>query len=304
MNRSFSLLLALATCVVVAIAALAQSPVIDDDLEKIMAALPQSAPAKPAKPRKVLVFSKTNGFRHGSIPVGIVSLTQLGEKTGAFEVTASEDEGSFDKQILAEFDAVIMLNTTGEVFRPKEWPEDATEREKAENREAELKQNLLDFVRQGKGLAGIHSATDTYKQWPEYNEMMGGAFASHPWHEKVPLKNLDPDSPVNAAFDKSGFEVTDEIYEFRNDTASPDARRMLLALDSAKMDVSKGNRDDDFYPVSWVDTYGEGRVFYSSLGHRDEIYWNETVLKHYLAGIQFALGDLEAETAPLPVDDK
>ena len=169
-----------------------------------MGALPNVASAKPKAPRKVLLFSKTNGFRHGSIPVGVLSLTKLGEKTGAFEVTASEDESVFEKESLQGFDAVIMLNTTGEVFRPKDWPADPAEKEKAAAREAGLKQNLLEFVRQGKGLAGIHSATDTYKSWKEYNDMMGGAFVSHPWHEKVAIRNMDPQSPVNAAFASGG----------------------------------------------------------------------------------------------------
>ena len=299
MNRSFSVGLALASCALVVVATVTRSLAVKEEiLDKILGALPKEAPAKPASPRKVLVFSKTNGFRHGSIPVGVLSLTKMGEKTGAFAVTASEDESVFEKESLEEFDAVIMLNTTGEVFRPREWPADSAEKQKAAEREARLKQNLLAFVRQGKGLAGVHAATDTYKQWKEYNDMMGGAFVSHPWHEKVPLRNMDPQSPLTAAFAGDGFEVTDEIYMFRDDTALAKDRRMLLSLDPG-MDLSKGKRADGLYAVSWMDTYGRGRVFYCSLGHRDEIYWNETVLKHYLAGIQFALGDLEADATPL-----
>ena len=271
----------------------------EEAIAKIAAALPDAAPAKPAKARKLLVFSKTAGFRHGSIEVGALSLTELGKKTGAFEVTHSEDESVFEKDSLAGFDAVIMLNTTGEVFRPKDWPADAEEKKKAQGRETRLKSNLLAFVREGKGLAGMHAATDTYKKWKEYNDMMGGAFVSHPWHENVPLKNLDPKSPVNAALSGKGFKVTDEIYQFRDDTALRNERRMLLGLDADKMDPSKGSRGDKGYPVSWIDTYGKGRVFYCSLGHRDEIFWNPVVLKHYLAGIQYALGDLKADATPL-----
>ena len=271
----------------------------EEAIARIAAALPDAAPAKPAKARKLLVFSKTAGFRHGSIEVGALSLTELGKKTGAFEVTHSEDESVFEKNSLANFDAVIMLNTTGEVFRPKEWPADTAEKKNAQDREARLKANLLAFVREGKGLAGIHAATDTYKKWKEYNDMMGGAFVSHPWHKNVPLKNLEPKSPVNAAFSGEGFEVTDEIYQFRDDTALRSERRMLLGLDADKMDLSKGSRGDKGYPVSWIDTYGQGRVFYCSLGHRNEIFWNPAVLKHYLAGIQYALGDLEADATPL-----
>lgn len=300
MKRSLALVLPLAIGAAAIGLTISQTIAVKEEaIAKIAAALPANAPAKPAKARKVLVFSKTAGFRHGSIGVGAVSLTELGKKTGAFEVTHSEDESVFEKDSLSKFDAVIMLNTTGEIFRPKDWPGDKTKQKKAQDREARLKANLLAFVREGKGLAGMHSATDTYKKWKEYNDMMGGAFVSHPWHKKVPLKNLDPRSPVNAAFSAEGFEVTDEIYQFRDDTALRGDRRMLLELDADKMDLSKGSRGDRGYPVSWIDTYGRGRVFYCSLGHRDEIFWNPAVLKHYLAGIQYALGDLEADATPL-----
>ncbi|NCF85439.1 MAG: ThuA domain-containing protein [Verrucomicrobiaceae bacterium] len=300
MKRSLALVLPLAIGAAAIGLTISQTIAVKEEaIAKIAAALPANAPAKPAKARKVLVFSTTAGFRHGSIGVGAVSLTELGKKTGAFEVTHSEDESVFEKDSLSEFDAVIMLNTTGEIFRPKDWPGDKTKQKKAQDREARLKANLLAFVREGKGLAGMHSATDTYKKWKEYNDMMGGAFVSHPWHKKVPLKNLDPTSPVNAAFSTEGFEVTDEIYQFRDDTALRGDRRMLLELDADKMDLSKGSRGDRGYPVSWIDTYGRGRVFYCSLGHRDEIFWNPAVLKHYLAGIQYTLGDLEADATPL-----
>ena len=97
---------------------------------------------------------------------------------------------------------------------------------------------------------------------------------------------------------KSGDEITDEIYQFRADTAQPTERKFLLSLDTSKMDVSKGKRKDGLYPVSWVSKFGKGRTFYCSLGHMESIYWNPVVLKHYLAGIQYALGDLEADALP------
>lgn len=266
--------------------------------EKIAQALPTAAPAKPQKVRRVLIFTKTNGFRHGSIPVGVLSLKTLGEKTGAYTAVHSEDEAMFEPETLGQFDAVIMLNTTGEIFRPKQLPENAEQRKQALGREERLKRSLADFVRSGKGLAGTHSATDTYHNWKEYNQMMGGAFAGHPWHQEVPIRNLEPKSVINRPFAGEGFQVNDEIYQFRGDTALPSDRRMLLALDPEQMDLSKGNRQDGFYPVSWIATYGDGRTFYCSLGHRDEVYYNPKVLQHYLAGFQYALGDLEAEASP------
>ncbi|MFO0913321.1 MAG: ThuA domain-containing protein [Pirellulales bacterium] len=272
-------------------------------VEKVNAALPESAPAKPAKPRRLLIFSKTNGFRHDSIPVGVKSMTLLGEKTGAFSVVHTEDDSYFEPERLKEFDAVLMLNTTGEIFQPKQLP-DGDDGKAALEREERLKASLQDFVKSGKGLAGFHSATDTYHNWPAYTEMMGGTFDGHPWHEAVPVRLLDPDHPLNKVFKGEGFTITDEIYQFRNGTARPEDRRMLLSLDPTWKELARGNRKDGFYPISWIAKYGDGRTFYCSLGHRQEIYWNPVILQHYLAGLQYALGDIEVDATPISIPAK
>jgi type 1 glutamine amidotransferase len=342
----------------------------DKFLDKITQALPDKAPAQAKQPRKILIYSKTAGFRHSSIPVGVKAITMMGDKTGAYLAYATEDPSVFAPEKLKVFDAVFMLNTTGNCLfafvdengkiipgarektvdqkvivvdakgkpiqgatvakkdnkdvpvdsggepipgaklaktggrniivdgNDKELPDPAKIRANSKKREEFLKKSLADFVAGGKGLVGVHSATDTYHDWKDYNRMMGGTFAGHPWHKNVPVKNLEPSHPLNAAFGGNDFEVADEIYQFRADTALPTDRRFLLSLDSTKMDVKAGNRKDGLYPVSWVSTFGKGRTFYCSLGHREEIYWNPVILKHYLAGIQYTLGDLEADATP------
>ena len=261
-----------------------------DKIVKIEAALPSKAPAAVGKKHEMLVYTRTGGFRHGSIPVGVETMKRLGEKTGLFHVTHSEDPASFEADSLAKYDAVFMLNTTGEAFAAGDQA--VEERRKG---------NLLAFVNSGKGLIGVHSATDTYKDWKEYNEMMGGAFVGHPWGsgETVRVQNLDPKHPVNASFKGEGLTLQDEIYKFRADTASPAGRHMLLALDANGTDLAK-DKDDPrkLYPIAWIDTWGQGRVFYCSLGHNDEIYMNPVVVEHYLAGIQYALGELKADASP------
>jgi type 1 glutamine amidotransferase len=280
---------------VVAMNAPAQNkPAVDPKMiEKVEKALPEKAPAKPKATRNILVFSRTAGFRHSSIAIGTRAITLMGDKTGAYTVTATEDESFFEPEKLAKFDAVFMLNTTGDCFRPKGAP-----KEEADKREEMLKKSLVDFVSSGKGLIGVHSATDTYKGWKDYNMMMGGAFVSHPWHKKVPVKVVDTKSPINAAFDGKDFEIADEIYMFRDDTALAGDRHYLLTMDIGKMDPKDqagGKRKDGTYPISWIREHGKGRCFYCSLGHREEIFWNPTILQHYLAGIQYALGDLDAD---------
>ena len=281
----------------------------------MQAALPASAPAKPAHPRNVLVYGNANGFVHSSIPLGEQTIAALGTKTGAWTATISEDPAVFDD--LQKFDAIVLVSTTGEFLRPhsnlpknpaQELLRDAHEIE-APFKEAEPRrmQNLLDFVqKQGKGLAGIHAATDAYKQVPAYGDLIGGYFNGHPWNEKVGVKVDDPSSPLTQMFEKTGINVADEIYQFTpllnsaHQNIQPYSRshqHVLLSLDytTPGRTKQKGAGPDNDFAVAWIRQAGQGRVFYCSLGHREEIYANPTILKFYLAGIQYALGDLSAD---------
>jgi type 1 glutamine amidotransferase len=302
-RKKVSIALATLCCWGVSVSANAQNEVNDEVVKKIEAALPSAAPAKPAAERKVLLFSKTNGFRHGSIPVAVKALTMLGENTGAYQAVHSEDDAMFEPEKLKEFDLVIMVNTTGQIFRPRKMPADDAEKQQALEREKRLQTSLVEFVKSGKGLAGVHSATDTYKKWKDYNDMMGGAFIGHPWHMDVPVHVLDAKHPLNKIFAGEGFTIKDEIYQFRPDTALATDRRMLLALEPTWAGVDRGKREDKFYPISWVSRYGKGRTYYCSLGHRNEIYYNPIILEHYLAGIQYALGDLKADDDPIEIEN-
>lgn len=273
-----------------------------DTTERIRAAAPSQAYVKPKSPRKLLVFTLTRGFRHDSIPDGVRALEILGSQTGAYTAVHSEDIAVFEAESLRGFDAVCFLNTTGELFTPPEVDRlPPAQLQAAREREARLKRNLLDFVESGGGLVGIHSATDTFYQWPEFGQLIGGYFDGHPWHEEVVLRNEERDHPVNAGLGMADLVITDEIYQFK-EPYSRRRQRVLLSLDTSKVDMDKAglHRTDGDFAVSWVRRAGRGRVFYCSLGHRSEVYWNPKVLRHYLAGIQFALGDLEAEASPRP----
>ena len=268
-----------------------------DKVEKIRAAVPASTQVPFKKKHEVLVFTKTAGFRHSSIPVGVECMKQLGTKTGLFNVTHTEDAGMFQPESLAKFDAVIFLNSTGPVFKDAPAGEDV------------LKKSLLDFVQSGKGVVGFHSAGDTYNDWKEYGDLMGTGFQEHPWGsgDTVRVKNLDPKHPLNAAFKGEGLTIKDEIYKFLPGRAQPAERRMLLSLDANGTDLMRDDKDKDgkpdreLYPIAWLSTFGKGRAFYCSLGHNDEVYWNPVVVQHYLAGIQYALGELPADATPKAV---
>ena len=316
---------------VLSLADLALAKVSEADIKKIAAAVPDKAPATPAKPRKILIYSHCNGFPHtGAIERAKVALPMIGEKTGAYTAVVSDDLANFEPDKINEFDAIVLSNTTGELFqiRGPERPgkpdakkiKDPADLEKAEakykedlakweeaNKEfkskpqptARLRKSFMDWVKAGHGVIGIHSATDCSYGWKEFGEMIGGYFNGHPWSEKVAIKNDDPTNPINAAFDGKGFEVGDEIYAFR-DPYSRDKQRVLLSLDTPKL-KKKGNRKDEDYAVSWIKKHGEGRIFYCSLGHWDQIFYNPVVLQHYLAGIQWAIGDLKADCTPVPL---
>jgi type 1 glutamine amidotransferase len=270
-----------------------------DKVAKIEKALPDKAPAKPKEKRKLLIYSKTLEFRHGSIPVGSAAIQMMGEKTGAYVAEHSEDPAMFDEPRLSRFDAVLFLNTTGTCLAPKTGKLTKEEEATLEQR----KQNLLKFVtEQGKGFAGFHSAADTFYSWKDYGYLLGAYFQNHPWGQ-VPIKVDSPNHPLTGMFNKDGFQINDEIYQFGPSTRagvqpySRDKLRILLSIDASKF-KGKGARPDQDYGISWIHTVGKGRAFYCALGHSEEMYWHPDVLRHYLAGLQYVLGDLSADATP------
>jgi type 1 glutamine amidotransferase len=262
----------------------------DDEIAKITAAMPDKAVAKPAQPRKMLVFWRCEGFFHTSIPVANEALKMMGEKTGAFQVTAVTDDYSvFTAEALKQFDIVCLNNTTRLKFDPKTTPERC--------------QALLDFVKSGKGLVGIHAACDNFYDWPEGAEMMGSRFSGHPWTAggTWAFKIDEPDHPLMAPFKGQGFKLKDEIYRTARPIYSRDKQLVLMSLDTsdpATRNVKEWKDGDEDTGISWVKEVGKGRVFYCSLGHNDPIFMSAPLLEHYLRGIQFAAGDFPVPTKP------
>ena len=271
--------------------------------EKIAAVLPDKPYAKPEKPRKLLVFSKTNGFRHASIATGKVALAEMGRKTGAFEPTFTEELDQFEIDNLKKYDAILFLSTTMNVFSPNaEAMKKLSDEEKAEaaKTEARLKDNLMRFIKSGRGYIGIHAATDCCYEWPEYGKMVNGYFDGHPWtsdvHVSVKVEPGQEKHPLVAMFEGQNVDFPEEIYQFK-DPYDSKAVHMLLRLDTEKTDMTRNGikRTDGDFGIAWARHWDKGRVFYCSLGHNHEIYWNPKVIRHYLAGIQWALGDYKVD---------
>lgn len=262
--------------------------------------MPPKATSVPVKKRRLLVVSlhvRDGQVQkgHESIPCGNLAIELMGDKTGAYEAVVSNDIRLFRPENLKQFDAICFNNTAGVLFE-----------------DPDLRRSLLEFVYSGKGFIGIHAAAATfvqwpvYDQWPQFGEMLGAyEDGGHPWkaHETITIKIDEPNHPLNAAFKGRSFQISDEVFQFRR-PYSRDNLRILLTIDTDKTDMSKDRhflaerlKDRDF-AISWVRNYGRGRVFYSSLGHNKDIFWNAPVLRHFLDGIQFALGDLPAPATP------
>jgi uncharacterized protein len=203
-------------------------------------------------PTRVLYFTHSAGYRHDVIPASREVMTRIGE-TARFEVVASEDVSVFTPENLSRFGAVMFF-TTGEL------PMSDLQ-----------KKALLDFVRNGGGFLGVHSATDTFYQWPEYGRLIGGYFDQHPWHQSVRIENVDLRNPLTALFGRS-LTLFDEIYQIRDFDAA--GSRVLLRLDPASVDLGRENvhRHPYGWPLAWTRAYGSGRVFYSALGHEEGVW--------------------------------
>ena len=261
-----------------------------EEIAKITEAMPAKAVVTPEKPRKMLVFWRCETFFHGVIPVTNEALKIMGKKTGAFEVTAVTDDYSvFTADTLKQFDVVCLNNTTSLKFDPKTTPERC--------------QALMDFIKSGKGIVGIHAAADNFYQWPEAQEMMGNKFTGHPWGggSTVAIKIDEPDHPLTAPFKGQGFKVKDEIYRTAPPVYSRDKQLVLMSLDMsdpATRDVKGLTESDKDTGITWIKDWGKGRLFYCSLGHNDQIFMTPAILEHYLRGIQFAMGDFKVPTKP------
>jgi len=276
-----------------------------EQAEQIEAAIPAKASAAPKKNRRVLIwntpFMEESPHKGYSIPQAEYAMRLLGEKTGAFEPVVSDDVAMYLPENLLKFDAIIMNNSNGPWIRP-------TERDMAKFKnygddidtvEKVLRKSLLDWVSAGGGIVAYHHAIGGNTHWPEFLDMLGAAYSGHPWNEEVGVKLEEPDNPLLAAFGGKDFRMSEEIFQFA-DPYSRKNLRVLLSLDTEKtnMTVPWINRKDDDFGLAWVRQYGKGRVFYSAFGHRTEIWWNKAILQFYLDAIQFATGDLQADTTP------
>ncbi len=268
-----------------------------------------------AESKKVLVVTTTLGFRHSSIPTAEKILNKLGNQSGQYTVEYARVEPNdpefrdpttkrpdnqkvraaiqkvlaekMSAEALQKYDAVIFANTTGDLPLPD-------------------KEAFLTWLKSGKAFIGMHSCTDTFHGWPAYIQMLGGEFATHGAQAGVECMNEAPTHPATAKLGKSWIINQEEIYLIKNYDATQ--CQPLLTLDKHPNTKAAGN-----FPIAWCKNYGQGRVFYTSLGHREDLWDDETepnfkrenpvgvsraYQRHILGGIQWAMGLEAAKIKP------
>ncbi len=290
-----------------------------EDLLGMLVALPDTAPVAPRQPRRVFVFCRPQGyggFAHSSIPLAARTIEALGSRTGAWNTGISYALADWTASNLQSYDAIVLVSTTGTFLDD----EDAVAT-------AERRKTLLDFVRGGKGLVALHAATDSYHTlptggdplWPEFNRMINGYFK---WHWLYPtqivMKVEDVDNPINAPFTRAGraggprtaagpdvLSVVDEVYTYPMASWHRSQAHVLTSIDYGRMpeeikaqEPADGKRTDGDYVLSYIQKEGRGRVFVEVLGHHESIYQRRPLLEHILAGVQYAIGDLQTDDSP------
>ncbi len=255
-----------------------------------------------APPKRVLLFGHATGWHHGSISGALGNMYQVLVETGLFEVEIKTDARWISKQPgafsgegrnLNSFDVVMAISTVGR------WDLDEQQ-----------KKDFLAFVRDdGKGFVGAHGALDANHEWPEYLEMIGGEFVSHPWNVfAAPVIVEDPSFPAMRHFAAARLTLTDEMYMTRGPW-SRDKVNVLMRLDETKLPASGrggrgGLREDRDFAITWAKEYGKGRVFYSSLGHVKEAWTNPDIRKMYLEAVKWAAGLTAGSAASHPKRDQ
>jgi type 1 glutamine amidotransferase len=249
--------------------------------------------AQSVHPKKqLLVIGEEKGYRHQAVSHAMATIERLGNDTGLWETTIRTDTEALTKKKLEynaknlnNFDAVLFF-TGGEL-----------------EMDPQQKADFLSFIHDdGKGFVGVHSATITFTSWPEYGEMIGGYYDEHPWGTfDAPIVVEDPSFPGMQAWPRS-FVLRDEIYQLKD--YSRDKVRVLMRLDPSKLDLKNKNvhRTDGDFAVAWAKSYGKGRVYYSSLGHVPENWDNPAMQRMYTEAIKWALGLVDADTTPRPLN--
>ncbi|CAG6391284.1 ThuA domain-containing protein [Streptomyces cocklensis] len=243
---------------------------------------PASADRAAAAPFKVLVFSKTTGYRHDSIPAGVAAIQQLGQQNN-FTVVATEDDTQFTDANLAQYAAVVFLSATGDPVTTQA-EKDAFQR----------------YIEKGGGYVGVHAASDSGYSWSWYGNLVGAYFKQHPAIQAATVNIEDHAHPSTTGLPNS-YTHTDEWYDFQTNPRS--TVHVLASVDDNSYTGSTMGAD---HPTTWCHNFDGGRAWYTGMGHTTESYTEPNFLHLLLGGIQTAAGvvpaDCTVSSTPPPVD--
>ena len=289
-----------------------------EQLKLTAEAAPKKLFVKPKKARNILVYTRTDGFRHfEGIPAWNAMMIAMEKNFGGqWKVTITEDRDEFKAENLKKYDCVVLNNSTGMFFREFEpiRQKMTGEQRKADDEYAQkLHDNFIEYIEKGGGAMALHAGCDAQHN-REYVNMMGGLFAGHPWGAgNAPVTVLVEDRGhilLKDLWPEDEFKIQDEIYTFV-EGYDRDKQRIQLSLDFDRSPkdgnadpMKETRRKDKDFGLSWVKSYGKGRIFYGAFGHRLDVFWrNPKINEYYMRGIQFACGDIDnVPTTPLGKD--
>lgn len=266
----------------------------------IVSELPNDFP-KLKKKRKILVFSLFTGFDHWTVPHTEAVIKGIAEKSGNFEVITSKDVLMFDEQNIKQFDAIVLNNNCSErdnrnlfydVFKKEQNSDDAWAEAK------KIEENLLNFVKEGKGLVVLHGGITMLNKSKKFSELVGGSFDYHPKQQMIEVKLVDDKNPILKGFKGNGFEHVDEPYFFNNAYFDYDFVP-LLYMEANNIEGKSAEVAKNKSYLAWIKGYGEGRVFYSSPSHNPQSYENPGLLSFLLNGLLYATGDVKCNDTPI-----
>ena len=213
---------------------------------------------------KVLIFSKTAGFHHNSIAVGVPAIIKLGQEN-SFDVDTTTNSAKFTTENLKQYAAVIFLSTTGDVLNE------------------EQQKSFEQYIKSGGGFVGVHAATDTEYGWPWYGDLVGAYFKSHPKQQEAVLHVVDRNFIATKHL-PAEWKRFDEWYNYKYIAKN---LHVLITIDEKSY---TGGENGDNHPMAWYHEYDGGRAFYTELGHTDQSFADPLYLQHLLGGIKYAMG--------------
>jgi type 1 glutamine amidotransferase len=273
--------------------------------QKIEALAPSQMRFPSTSPKKILLFSLHTGFEHWVIPHTEEVFKILGTKSKGLDIIPSKDIHQFEKESLANYDAIVLNNTCSkpdhrhlfwDQLRAESTGDSAGVMAKAQ----ELESNLIEFVGKGGGLLLLHGGITTLNNSSKFSDLVGASFDYHPPQQQVQVKLENPNHPLVAAFPKEGFSHVDEPYFYKNAYSKLNFTP-LLYFDNAQIQSQRANQElkSGKTYVAWIRPEGKGKVMYIAPSHNAQSFENPALLQFFLDGLQYVVGDVNCDETPI-----